>query len=464
MPFEIQQYIKSVFKEKKPIVLNKKDKILKELFDYLKIPSISILQSAGYDSQEFEEGVCKFLKNKLDSIGFKTRIITEQYYDPVIYSQYKRDKNKFNLLVYCHTDVQPVEPRSEWKTDPFSPKIRDGKIYARGVSDSKGQLFSFITAVEQVISEQKELPINITFVIDCDEEAEQKSLPRLIKKHPELFKCDAILISAGSMVKNDTPSICCGYRGLISVEIELTTLKQNLHSGSFGGGALNAAECLTKLLSKIKDENNKIKIKGFYDNVKETTGTAGVWYKIKDFLKLIGAKEVACEKDYSLNQCLCLRPTFEINGIHAGSSENSFQYIVPSTAKAKVSFRLVCNQDPDDVFKKFKDFIGKNKQKGTRVKVKLVDKAYPTTVSEDTDFIRIIEKSFDNLFKNNIVKYYEGGCVPIIYDFLRFTKQIYMVGFGSPDDNIHGPNEKLNVKDFFKGIKFYKNLIENLEQ
>lgn len=133
MPFEIQQYIKSVFKEKKPIVLNKKDKILKELFDYLKIPSISILQSAGYDSQEFEEGVCKFLKNKLDSIGFKTRIITEQYYDPVIYSQYKRDKNKFNLLVYCHTDVQPVEPRSEWKTDPFSPKIRDGKIYARGV-------------------------------------------------------------------------------------------------------------------------------------------------------------------------------------------------------------------------------------------------------------------------------------------------------------------------------------------
>jgi acetylornithine deacetylase/succinyl-diaminopimelate desuccinylase-like protein len=267
------------------------------------------------------------------------------------------------------------------------------------------------------------------------------------------------------MVKNNTPSICCGYRGIVSAEIELTTFKQNLHSGSFGGGALNAAECLAKLLSKIKDENNKIKIKGFYDNVREEViGTAGVWYKIKDFLKLIGARKISCEKDYDLNHCLCLRPTFEINGMHSGSSEDFFQYIVPSTAKAKVSFRLVCNQDPKVIFARFKDFINKNKQNGTKVDIRLVDKAYPTIISQDTDFIRKIEKSFDNLFKNDIVKYYEGGCVPIVYDFLKFTDQIYMVGFGSPDDNIHGPNEKLNVKDFFKGIRFYKNLIKELEK
>ncbi len=392
----------------------------KGLFDYLSIPSISVM---GETQEPYCRTACIWLKNKLLSMGFESQII-ETKRNPVVFAEWPNEINdKKTLLVYSHTDVQPPDPLEEWISEPFEPEIRKGKIYARGVSDSKGHLYAFIKGIEEVIQETGTLPINLKFVIDSDEESEATSLPEVLEKRRELFQdVDAIFIAAGAMEKKDTPSICCGYRGLMSARVEVITSKQNLHSGTFGGKVSNSAKELAWVLSEYNNH--------FPFHV----------YEIID--------------NWS--------PSFDINGFWSGTSKNNFHYIIPAKATANVSIRLVEGMDPDDEFYFFEKFIYEHLPHCI-CNIRLVDKAYPITVSSDTDFYRTIENVLKKLFKKDVIKYREGGAVPIVHEFKKLVgDNVYMCGFGSADDNIHAPNESLRVKDFLKSIKFTKALIKEL--
>ncbi len=390
----------------------------KGLFDYLSIPSISVM---GETQEPYCRTACIWLKNKLLSIGFESQII-ETKRNPVVFAEWPDEVDKkATLLVYSHTDVQPPDPIEEWVSPPFDPEIRSGKIYARGASDSKGHLFAFIKGVEEVIKETGTLPINLKFVIDSDEESEAISLPEVLEKHKELFQnVDAIFIAAGAMEEKDTPSICYGYRGLMSAKVEVTTNKQNLHSGTWDGKVSNSAKELAWVLSEY-NEHFSIRL-----------------------------------------PCYANKPSFDINGFWSGTSMDNFHYIVPAKATANVSIRLVEGMDPDDEFYFFEKFIYEHLPHCT-CDVRLVDKAYPTTVNSDTDFYRTIKKALKKFFKKDVIKYREGGAVPIVHEFKKLVgDNVYMCGLGSKDDNIHAPNESLRVNDFLKEIKFAKLLIKEL--
>lgn len=436
--------------------------LFNELISYLNIPSIS---SPGVYGNKNILAAAKWLVTHFKKIGFASELIKTPY-DPLIYAEYKHPKNNFTLLIYCHTDVQPVEPLKLWRTLPFKTTIQNGKIIARGVSDSKGHLFAYIKGIESVLKTEGRLPINVKFIIDCDEEANEIALPWFIKKHYKKLEADAILVGAGAMVAKNTPSICYGYRGLLSVEIKVKTLKQNLHSGSFGGAVLNAAESLIKILAKFKDDNGRILIPGFYQSVlgprRDKKIWAGVHCSKQELLKLTGASDLSCEKGFSLDECLCLRPTFEINGLNGGSGDGVFQYIVTAEAAAKISFRLVPNQNPQDIFKKIKKYVDSIAPKSVKVKIKKVDWAIPTVIDKNSHFGRSLSDGLKKVFNKKAVWYREGGAVPVVCNFQKISKDIFMVGFGSSDDNIHGPNEKLNLADFYKEIKFSAILMKQL--
>lgn len=441
------------------IEANKK-KWLKELAGYLAIPSISVPGIAG--SKNILE-VSDWLVKHFKKIGFKSELIKTPF-DPLIYAEYKIPENKFTLLIYCHADVQPVEPIDEWDSPPFKMTVKNGKIYARGVSDSKGHLFAYIKGIEAVLKVEKKLPINIKFIIDCDEEANELSLPWFINRNSKKLAADAVLVGAGAMIAKDTPSICYGYRGLLAAEISVRTLKQNLHSGSFGGALMNAAQALSEILNRFRNKDGKILMTGFYDNVvKSEKSFAGVHCSNSDLLKITGAKGLYYDKKFTLDENLSTRPTFEINGIQSGSDSNGFQYIVPARATAKISFRLVPGQTPNYIFKKLKIFVNKIAPKQSEVKIRKVDWAMPSVVGKNNDFAESLALGLRKVFNKKAVWYREGGAVPVVRDFLKISDKVFMVGFGSSDDNIHGPNEKLNLGDFYKEIEFSSILVKELE-
>jgi acetylornithine deacetylase/succinyl-diaminopimelate desuccinylase-like protein len=390
----------------------------KELFDYLSIPSVSTM---GETHETGCQTACIWLKNKLSNIGFSAHV-TGTKRGSAVYAERIVNDSAFTLLIYSHTDVQPVDPLEEWRSDPFVPEIRKGRIYARGVSDSKGHLYAFIKGVEEYLKENSELPFNMKFLIDSDEESEALIAPEILKIYKDFFEdVDAVFIAAGAMVAKDTPSICCGYRGLMSATVKIKTSRQNLHSGTFGGKVSNSAKELAWVLSKYNEH----------------------------FFKRI----------YS---AIDGEPSFDINGFWSGTSKDNFHYIIPAEAMANISERLVVGMNPDDEFYFFEKFIYEHLPHCS-CDVILVDKAFPSTVSSDTDFYRTIEKTLKKLFKKDVVKYHEGGAVPIVYEFKKLVgDNVYMCGFGSVDDNIHAPNESLRVKDFLKNIKFVKELIKEL--
>lgn len=442
-----------------------KNKWLKELKEYLDIPSIS--KPGVYGSQNIIKAA-SWLVNHFRKIGFHSKLLKTPY-DPLVFAEWKNPKNQFTLLIYCHSDVQPIEPIELWKTPPFKTTVKNGKIFARGVSDSKGHLFAYIKGIESYLKVFGKLPINIKFIIDCDEEANEIALPWFITKNAKKLQTDAILIGAGAMVASNTPSICYGYRGLLAAEIKVKTLKQNLHSGSFGGAVLNAAECLSSILAKFKNNDGKILIPGFYDKVAFTyqhhmknNVCAGVHCSKKEFLGITGASKILCEKKFTLDESLTCRPTFEINGISSGSAGDNFQYIIPAESSAKISFRLVPNQNPKDIFQKLKKFIIKNAPMEAKISITKVDWATPTIINKNSFFAKQLEKGLKEIFHKKAVWYREGGAVPVVADFKRINPNIFMVGFGSPNDNIHGPNEKLNLKDFLREIKFSSILVKKL--
>ncbi|MDA3860027.1 MAG: dipeptidase [Melioribacteraceae bacterium] len=440
---EILKYVKS----------NKKE-YLEELKEYLRIPSISTLESNKKDIEKCS----KFVATKLKDAGMEKIEIFPTDGHPLVYAEWMKAPGKPTVLVYGHYDVQPVDPLELWSNDPFEPVIKGGKIYARGADDNKGQNFVHIKSVEAYLKTKGELPVNVKFLIEGEEEIGSANLEKFIKNNKKLLKCDTVLISDTSMYAPGIPTINYGLRGLTYMEIEVTGPNRDLHSGSFGGGIANPINELAKIISKLQDKNGKITIPEFYKDVKVLTKKERESYKQLNFsdsalMKEYGVKELQGEKGYSTLERFSGRPTLDCNGIVGGFTGEGAKTVLPSKASAKISMRLVPNQKPEVIAKLFTKYVKSLAPKSVKINVIAHHGGLPIVMSLDDKAIEAASRAVSKAFGKETVYTREGGSIPIVVEFSKQLKApVVLMGLGLETDNIHSPNEHFPLKNFELGI------------
>ncbi len=431
-----------------------KERFLEELKDYLRIPSVSAVPEHKGDMLK----CAKFVVQKLKDAGIKKTKIYKTKGHPIVYGEWLGAKGAPTVLIYGHYDVQPPEPLELWKTPPFEPDIRDGKIYARGANDNKGQNFVHIKGVESLMKTQGKLPVNVKFVIEGEEEVGSENLTDFIKEHKKMLKCDAVLISDTSLYGPGIPTINYGLRGLTYMEVEVQGPNRDLHSGSFGGAIANPINELAKMIAKLHDANGKVKIPNFYKDVKkiskkEKENIKALKFSDKKFAKEYGVRELQGEKGYSTLERLWVRPTLDCNGIYGGYTGEGAKTVLPSKATAKISMRLVPDQDPKKVAREFTKYIKSIAPKSVKVTVKEMHGGYPVAFSLEDKAIQAGAKAVGKAFGKKTVFTREGGSIPIVVDFRKILNApVVLMGLGLDTDDIHSPNEHFNVDSFFKGI------------
>ena len=384
---------------------------------------------------------------------------------PVVYGEKMIGKDKPTVLVYGHYDVQPAEPLDKWNSDPFEPEIRDEKIYARGADDDKGQLFMHLKAFEFMIRTET-LPCNIKFMIEGEEEVGSTNLKIFCKKYKDMLACDVILISDTTMIAQDIPSITIGLRGLSYMEVEVTGPDRDLHSGLYGGAVANPVNILSKMIGSLTDEDGKILIKGFYDDVLTATNEERKElnkrpFNIDEFKKSINVEEVAGEKGYTTIERLGIRPCLDVNGIWGGYTGEGAKTILPSKASAKISMRLVPDQKSKKIDKLFEDHFMSIAPEGVRVKVRSLHGGEGYVSPINIPAYQAASKACEDTFGKKPIPVRSGGSIPIVADFEEVLKvKSILLGFGLDSDAIHSPNENYPLFNFFKGIEtiplFYK--------
>lgn len=452
----------------KSYVENNRNRFLDELFELIRIPSIS----AHKDRKEDMNRAAETVKNTLLNAGADRAEVMTTGGWPVVFGQKILNDSLPTVLVYGHYDVQPVEPLELWDSQPFEPEIRDEKIYARGADDDKGQLFMHVKAFE-LMTRTGTLPCNIKFMVEGEEEIGSPSLKVFCKENKELLKADIILISDTTMIAQDIPSITVGLRGLSYLEVELTGPNRDLHSGLFGGAVANPANQLAKMIASLTDENNHITIPGFYDDVLEVSQAerdemAKAPFDLEAYKESLGIDDVDGETGYSTTERTGIRPSLDVNGIWSGHTGEGAKTVLPSKAHAKISMRLVPNQDSLKIDQLFIDHMKKIAPKGTRVEVKSLHGGQGYVTPIDFPAYRAASKAIEDSFGKKPVPVRSGGSIPIVSDFEEVLgiKSILM-GFGLDSDAIHSPNENYPLFNFFKGIEtiplFYKYFTEELK-
>lgn len=431
-----------------------KDRFLNELFDLLRIPSISAKSEHKPDMMKCAEAIKKRL---LDAGADKVEIYETKGH-PVVYGEKIIDPSKPTVLVYGHYDVQPAEPLELWKSKPFDPEIRDGKIYARGSCDDKGQMFMHVKALE-ILTKTNTLENNIKFCIEGEEEIGSPNLGDFVKTHKELLKADCILISDSSMISIDTPSLDIGVRGLSYIEVEVTGPNRDLHSGVYGGAVANPITILCKIIASLHDENNHITIPGFYDDVVEATKEerelmARAPYNEKEYIDDLGVKALWGEKGFSTNERTGIRPTLEVNGIWGGYTGEGSKTVLPSKAFAKISARLVPNQESDKITELLIKHLEKITPPYVTLKASLHHGGEPYGTPIESKAYQAAAKAVEATFGKEPIPVKGGGSIPICALFEKeLGIKIVFMGFGLDSDNIHSPNEKFDVANFYKGIE-----------
>jgi len=444
-----------------------KDRFINELIELLKIPSISADKAYAQDVLE----AAKAVKKSLEDAGCENTEICETKGYPVVYGDKIIDPNLPTVLVYGHYDVQPPDPMDLWDSPPFEPVIKktelhpDGAIFARGACDDKGQFFMHVKAVEYMIKNDT-LPCNVKFMIEGEEEVGSDSLEDFLKENSEKLKNDIILISDTGMIGNDTPSITTGLRGLSYVEVEVTGANRDLHSGIYGGAAPNPINTLAKMIAELHDENNHITIPGFYDKVEiisdeERAEMAKAPFDLEAYKKSLDINDVHGEKGYSTGERFGIRPTLDVNGIWGGYTGEGAKTVIASKAYAKISMRLVPNQDWHEITELFTKYFESIAPKSVKVKVSPHHggQAYVTPI--DSDGYQAASKAMETTFGKTPVPQRTGGSIPIVALFENvFDSKTILLGFGLDSDAIHSPNEHFGVWNFLKGIEtipyFYK--------
>jgi len=431
-----------------------KEQFKNELFDFLNIPSIST-------DSEYKNNVkdaAYFLINKLESLNMDRVELFETEGNPIVYGELITDKSKPTVLVYGHYDVQPPDPMDEWETPPFQPTVRDGDIYARGASDDKGQSYTHLKALEAYQKTDTDFPVNIKFIFEGEEEIGSPSLVPFIKDHKELLECDMVLISDTAMFAEDTPSITYGLRGLAYMQINVQGSNRDLHSGVYGGAVDNPANVLCNIISKLKDDDGIIQIPGFYDDVVELTEEDREAYKKlpfdeEEYKEKLGLEALKGEKGYSTLERTSARPTLDVNGLWSGYQGEGAKTVLPAKAGAKVSMRLVPNQDPKKTAKLFKEYVHSLAPDTVTVTVTEHHGGNPAITDLSFYGLQAAADAFEAVYDKEPFFTREGGSIPIVADFQKVLgAQSILMGFGLNSDAIHSPNEKFALKDFYRGI------------
>ncbi len=446
----------------KQYIEQNKQRFLDELFDLIRIPSISAEEEHKQDMWRVQE----YWRDMLLKMGVDKAEIHKTEGHPLTYAEKIIDPKLPTILVYGHADVMPVDPLDLWKSDPFEPVIRDGKIYARGADDDKGQSMIQAKAFETVLKLGL-LNVNVKFVIEGEEEIGSASLAKWMEQHKDMLKADYILVSDTDMIAKDIPSITVGLRGLSYVEVKVTGPNRDLHSGLFGGTVANPANILAKMIAQLHDEKNRINIPGFYDDVLEYPEE--IRKKInqapfdeEQFKKSLGVEELWGEEGYTPIERIGIRPTLDVNGMWSGYTGEGAKTIIPSTAHAKISMRLVPNQSSEKITKLFVEHFKKIAPKSVKVDIKVLHGGEPYVCPVDLPAYKAAELAYTEVFGREPIPQYSGGSIPIISTFEKILgiKSILM-GFGLEEDRIHAPNENFPLELFYKGIetvaKFYIN-------
>lgn len=443
-----------------------KEKFKDELFDLLRIPSISTDSSHKGDVRN----AAAFLKEQLENLDMDRVEVFETDGNPIIYGELITDDSKPTVLVYGHYDVQPPDPMDLWETAPFEPTVRDGDIYARGASDDKGQSFTHIKALEAYRKSGTDFPVNIKLILEGEEEIGSPHLVPFIKEHKDLLECDMVLISDTAMFAEDTPSITYGLRGLAYMEIEVIGPNRDLHSGVYGGAVENPANALCEIIAKLKDEDGVIQIDGFYDDVvalsdDDRTAYDKLPFDQEKYKTNLGLKEVHGEKGYSTLERASARPTLDVNGLWSGYQGEGAKTVLPSKAGAKVSMRLVPNQDPKKIAELFKKQVEKLAPDTVTVKVTEHHGGHPAGTDLSFYGLKAAAAAFKEVYGKEPLFSREGGSIPIVADFEKVLgAQSILMGFGLNSDAIHSPNEKFALKDFYRGIQTSAKFFELLPQ
>ena len=431
-----------------------KDRFLSELLELLRIPSVSADSKYKADVRLAAEFICE----KLKSAGADLAEINETAGHPIVYGEKIIDKSLPTILVYGHYDVQPADPLNLWNSPPFEPIVKDEKIYARGACDDKGQVYMHIKAFETMMATNS-LPCNVKFMIEGEEEVGSDNLGIFVKANKEKLNADVILISDTAIVANDIPSIDVGLRGLSYLEVEVTGANRDLHSGVYGGAVANPINVLSKMIASLHDENNHITIPNFYDDVLELSFTereamALTPFNLEAYQEDLAINDVRGEVGYSTIERASIRPTLDVNGIWGGYIGEGAKTVLPSKASAKISMRLVPNQQSDKMTEMFTKHFESIAPAGVTVKVRPHHGGEPYVTPTDSKEYRAAERAMEESFGKKPVPTRGGGSIPIVALFEKeLGLKTILMGFGLDSDAIHSPNEHFGLFNFYKGIE-----------
>lgn len=438
----------------KEYVQSNKDRFLEELFALLRFPSISA-------DPQYKSDIVKtaaFVAEKLKEAGADRVEVCPTKGNPIVYGEKIVDPALPTVLVYGHYDVQPADPLELWDTPPFEPTVRDRKIYARGAADDKGQFYMHIKAFEYMM-QNNALACNIKFMIEGEEEIGSANLATFVKANKERLKSDVIVISDTSMISMEQPSLETGLRGLSYVEVEVTGPNRDLHSGVYGGAVANPATVLAKLIASLHDKHNRITIPGFYDDVVELTkeereALNKAPFDITAYKSDLGINEIWGEEGYTTIERIGIRPTLEINGMWSGYIGEGAKTVLPSKAYAKISMRLVPNQNSERITKLFKEHFERLAPKYVSVKVTPHHGGEPVVTPTDSTAYLAAEKALEEVFRKKPIPTRGGGSIPIVALFeTELQVKTVLLGFGLDSDNLHSPNEKYGIENYLKGIE-----------
>jgi acetylornithine deacetylase/succinyl-diaminopimelate desuccinylase-like protein len=452
MPNAIDEYVRS-----------QQRRLLDELKELIRIPSISTLPENKPDVQRAAE----FVANSLRRAGLENVEIIPTAGHPLVYADWLHAAGKPTVLLYGHYDVQPADPLELWESPPFEPTERNGNLYARGAVDDKGQMYAQVKAIEALHSLNGKLPVNVKFIIEGEEEVGGASISKYVPEHKDKLKADVALVCDTALYADGIPTLGTGLRGLVYTEVEATGPARDLHSGLYGGAAPNAVFGLIELLAKAKDANGRILVPGIYDDVEEPAkAEIDSWKQLpfseREFLdKEVGATQLTGEPDRMVLERVWSRPTLEVHGIAGGFTGAGAKTVIPAKATAKVSFRLVPKQEPDKVVAAFRDWVAKNTPVGIRAEVRVLSASPATVVDQGHPALQVAARVFSKMLGRPTVFIRSGGSIPIVGEFAAHLRiPTILMGFGLPDDGLHSPNEKFKIANYYTGIMTIAHFIE----
>ncbi len=440
-------------------------RFLEELKDLLRIPSVSTLPEHKPDILR----AAQWVADDLGRTGMEHVEIIPTSGHPLVYGDWLHAPGKPTVLCYGHYDVQPVDPVDEWATPPFEPTERDGSLYARGSTDDKGQMVMHLKAIESLMRAGGKLPVNVRVLIEGEEEISGEGIESFVRSHPERLACDLVIVSDTEMFAPGLPSLTVGLRGLCYTELVAQGPASDLHSGSYGGASPNPFFALCQIIARLKDDQGRILIPGFYDKVKPPTEAelkawASLPFDEAEYIRTeVGSTKLTGEPGYSVLYRTWARPTLEVHGMPGGFTGAGAKTVIPARATAKISMRLVPDQRPEEIFELYREYVMSIVPEGIRLEAKLLNMGAAVVVSTDNPVVQVASQAMADVYGKETVYIRTGGSIPIVATFQEALKApVLLMGFGLPDCAAHGPNEKFLIENFYGGTESLVRFFERL--